>query len=273
MGTRVELHVFGAGDPDALMRARAAIEAVDDALTIHRPSPTTALNERLVAGQGATVRDPVLLAALGEIEGLVALTGGLFDPTADTSLLRGWSTMTLDLTAGRVGASHPTALDFGGFGKGFALDRAARELREAGVVSAFLSAGESSIAVVGRHPLGVRWPVGIPDPLEPDRFLIELELEDEALSVSSTMGVAGRSPTVRPDTGEAIAAPRTAIAVAASGAEAEAMSTALLIADATERDRLTGDAPARRFAFSFADGAATPLIANKDLRQNGRYGI
>lgn len=266
MGTRVELHVFGVGDPDALAHAQAAIEAVDDALTIHRPSPTTALNERLAEGRDAVITDPVLLEALGEIGGLVTLTGGMFDPTADIARSQGWSGVALDLAASRVAASHPLAVDFGGFGKGFALDRAARALRDAGVVSAFLSAGESSIAVVGRHPMGVRWPVGIPDPLAPDRFLIELELEDEALSVSSTMGVAGRSPTVRPDTGQAMTAPRTAIAVARSGAEAEAMSTALLIASEAERERLTSDAPDRRFVFCFADGAATPLIANEDSR-------
>lgn len=257
MGTRVELHMFGAGDADALLRARAAIEAVDDALTIHRPSPATAMNERLAAGHDAAIDDPVLLAALGEVDDLVVLTGTLFDPTADVSTARGWASVTLEKAAARIGAAHPLGLDFGGFGKGFALDRAVRALRDAGVVSAFLSAGESSIAVIGRHPLGVRWPIGIPDPVTPDRFLVELELEDQALSISSTMGAPGRSPTVRPTTGEAVSAPRTAVAVERSGARAEAMSTALLIADDAERTRLIGDARDRRFAFCFARGDAS----------------
>lgn len=278
MGTRVELHVFGAGDAAALAHARAAIEAVDDALTIHRPSPATAMNERLAAGLDAAIDDPVLLAALREVDDLVTLTGGLFDPTADVSMpTRGWQAVIFDSAAARIGAAHPLALDFGGFGKGVALDRAVRAMRDAGVVSAFLSAGESSIAVVGRYPLGVRWPVGIPDPTAPGRFLIELELEDQALSISSTVGAfadaPGRSPTVRPETGEAVAAPRTTVAVERSGARAEAMSTALLIADGPERERLIGEARDRRFAFCFADGDASRLSDNEDLLAHGRHGI
>jgi FAD:protein FMN transferase len=273
MGTRVELHVFGAGDADALIRARAAIEAVDDALTIHRPSPATALNERLAAGQDAAIDDAVLLDALCEVDELVALTGGLFDPAADVATTGGWAAVTLDEASARIGTTHPLALDFGGFGKGFALDRAVRALHDAGVVSAFLSAGESSIAVIGRHPLGVRWPVGIPDPVTPDRFLVELELQDEALSISSTVGAfvdaPGRSPTVRPDTGTAVAAPRTAVAVERSGVRAEAMSTALLIADDVEREPLIGDARDRRFVF----GHTISSTDKKDSRRNGRHGI
>jgi thiamine biosynthesis lipoprotein ApbE len=275
MGTRVELHLFGAGEPDALARARAEIEAVDDALTIHRPSPATAMNERLAAGREAAINDAMLLAALGEVEDLVALTGGLFDPTADVSRRTGgWPTVTFDRVAARVGAGHPLALDFGGFGKGYALDRAARSLRGSGAVSAFLSAGESSIAVVGRHPLGGRWPVGIPDPVAPDNYLVELELEDEALSISSTVGpfahAPGRGPTVRPATGEAIVARRSAVAVDGSGARAEALSTALLIADDGERERLVGGARDRRFVFYFTDGHATALIGKEDSSAHGR---
>lgn len=273
MGTRVELHLFGAGESDALSRARAAIEAVDDALTIQRPSPATVMNERLLAGLEAAIDDAVLLAALGEVEDLVALTGGLFDPTADTaSRAGGWGTMLLDRAAATIGAAYPTALDFGGFGKGYALDRAAWALRQGGVVSAFLSAGESSIAVVGRHPLGGRWPVGIPHPTVPDRYLVELALEDEALSISSTVGAhadaPGRSPTVRPATGEAVAAPRTAVAVDCSGARAEALSTALLIADAAERDWLIGGARDRRFSFCLAHTRATALTNNEESFAN-----
>ncbi len=273
MGTRVELHLFGAGEADALARARAAIEAVDDALTIHRPSPATAMNGRLAAGLEAAIDDPVLLAALGEVGELVASTGGLFDPTADAAMRSGgWEAVTFDSATATIGAARPTALDFGGFGKGYALDRAARALREGGALSAFLSAGESSITVVGRHPLGGLWPVGVPDPTAPGRYLVELALEDEAVSISSTVGAdaPGRSPTVRPATGEAVAAPRTAVAVDGSGARAEALSTALLIAGGAERARLIGGARDRRFSFCLAGGHATALTNNEDLALHER---
>ncbi|TGX52258.1 FAD:protein FMN transferase [Sphingomonas gei] len=254
MGTRVELHLFGTGDADALLWARRAIEAVDDALTIHRPSATTALNARLLAGLPAFVDDRVLLDALIEIDAVHALTRGLFDPVAD--VLRpgaGWGAVRFDPHNARIEASQPLALDFGGFGKGFALDRAGDALRRAGVTSAFLCAGESSIAVVGEHPLGGGWPVAIPHPLEPGRFLVELELRDEALSISSTVGGGGdapdRAPMIRPSDCALVTAARTAIAVDHRGALAEAVSTALIVA----ADTHLLDAPgARRFLFSHA---------------------
>jgi len=265
MGTRVELHLFGAGDDDALWSARRAIEAVDDALTIHRPSPATALNAELMAGRSAAIDDPVLFDALVEIEAVHALTLGLFDPAVGESA-SGWRATAFDRERARIEASHPVALDFGGFGKGFALDRAGDALRRAGVASAFLSAGESSVAVLGRHPLGGAWPVAVPHPFEAGQMLVELELEDAALSISATVGAGadapGRAAMVCPIDGAIVLAPRTAVAVDRSGARAEAMSTALIVAPDTLARRLLDAPGACRFLFTYPDDArCTPAHA------------
>lgn len=255
MGTRIELHRFGTGDRDALAEARRAIERVDDALTIHRPSPTVALNEALLAGRSAAIDDADLFDALVEIADIHALTFGLFDPVADARLGSvGWGDLSFDRANARVTATKPLALDFGGFGKGFALDRAGVVLRGAGVVSALLSAGESSIAVIGSHPLGGGWPFAIPDPAVPGRTLVEVELTDEALSISSTVGAVGpeRAAMLRPGAG-VVAAPRCAIAIDASGAHAEAFSTALIVADQERANRLATD---RRMVFDLSLRAA-----------------
>ena len=256
MGTRVELHPFGALEDGAMIAARRAIEAVDDALTIHRPSATTALNECLMAGRDAAVDDRVLFDALVEIEAAYAATHGLFDPAVDARPgAAGWHAISFDRDNARIRASQPVALDFGGFGKGFALDRACQVLRNAGVVSALLSAGESSIAVIGEHPLGGGWPFSIPHPLEPERVLVEVELTDAALSVSSTVGAGthapDRAPMIRPTDGAIVTGRRTAIAVERSGARAEAMSTAWLVADAPQAARLLEEKRPRRFLFDF----------------------
>ena len=165
--------------------------------------------------------------------------------------------MSIDPGSGRIEAARPVAFDFGGFGKGFALDRAAAAMRAAGVTSAFLSAGESSVAVIGDHPLGGAWPIAIPHPLDPESWLVELSLRDEALSVSSTVGAGagapGRSPMIRPSDNMFITAAATTLAVDASGAAAEAMSTALLVADVDAIQRMIEAAPTRRFAFAFDD--------------------
>jgi thiamine biosynthesis lipoprotein ApbE len=263
MGTRIELHVFGAGSADALHAARWAIEGVDDALTIHRPSPTTVLNDELLAGRGIAIDDPVLIEALIAIDAAHALTEGLFDPAADRRFAgAGWGDLVFDRSTARIAATRPLALalDFGGFGKGFALDRACAALRDAGVVCACLSAGESSIAVIGEHPLGGGWPFAIPDPSRTDAVLVEVELVDEALSISTTVGAGTQAPEraamIRPTDGGIVTAARCTVAIDRSGGVAEAMSTALLVADAPRARRLVEAAPARRFLYDLSKAAA-----------------
>ena len=264
MGTRIELHVFGAGSADALVAARWAIECVDDALTIHRPSSTTTVNDELLAGRSAAIDDPVLIEALIAIQDVHALTDGLFDPAADRRFGgAGWGDVVFDRVAARISALKPLALDFGGFGKGFALDRACAVLREAGVVSACLSAGESSIAVVGEHPLGGGWPFSIPHPSLKGAVLVELELIDEALSISTTVGNGTQAPEraamIRPSDGAIVTAARCAVAVDRSGGRAEALSTALLVADDDRARRLLDGGPTRRFLYDLSQEAASTV--------------
>jgi thiamine biosynthesis lipoprotein len=266
MGTRVELHLFGTVTRAAIDATRRAIEAVDDALTIHRPSATTALNDCLMAGRSCHVDDPLLLDALIEIEAAYGLTHGLFDPAADAARPGArWGAVRFDRGAARIEASQPVAFDFGGFGKGFALDRACDALRGAGVTSAFLCAGESSIAVIGEHPLGGGWPVAIPHPLEAERVLVELELRDEALSISSTVGAGasapGRAPMIRPIDGSRVTAARTTVAVDYRGSRAEVMSTALLVADEVQAGCFPDGGRSRRFLFDFSLERAMPTHA------------
>jgi thiamine biosynthesis lipoprotein len=256
MGTRVEMHRFGAGDDDGLSRARAAIVAVDDALTIHRPSAATAMNDALLAGQPAAIDDPILFEALAQIDAAHALTCGLFDPVADVRHTAGWPQLRFDKAAARITCDAPVALDFGGMGKGLALDRAVAALRSAGVDCALLSAGDSSIAVVGAHPLGGAWPFAIPDPRHAGATLVDVELLDEALSVSATIGAGAAAPEraamIRPGAG-AIATPRCAVAVDRSASHAEMLSTALIVADGDARRRLAD--PRRRMLFDLAPDA------------------
>lgn len=261
MGTRIELHLFGSNDREVLRLARCAIEAVDDALTIHRPSPMTALNECLLSGRPYRIEAALLRDALIEIDAAYASAEGLFDPAADpASPGVGWHMVSMDPGRCLIEASQPLALDLGGFGKGFALDRACTILRAGGVTSAFLCAGESSIAVIGEHPLGGAWPVAIPHPIRVGRFLAEFELRDEALSISSTVGAGANAPEraamFRPTDAAVITSPRTAAVIDRTGAGAELMSTALLVADEDQARRLLSCGHARRFLFHFDRQAA-----------------
>ncbi len=257
MGTRVELHLFGDVPAGALEEARRAVEAVDDALTIHRPSAATALNAALLAKQAATIDDDILFDALVAAEDAHAATFGLFDVAADLRSGASWTAVRFDRAARTIAAARTLALDFGGIGKGLALDRASAALRTVGVASALLTAGESSIAVVGDYPLGGAWPFSIPHPLVDDGTLAAIELDDagsrRAVSISATVGIGTTAPErmalIDPRRGIAVTAPRCTVVVAATGAAAETMSTALMVAGTAQAARLMLDHAGPCFRF------------------------
>lgn len=137
------------------------------------------------------------------------------------------------------------SLDLGGFGKGYALERLADGLRTAGVERAFLSFGESSVTVLGSHPHGPAWPVGVSNIFPPHEPVHTFPLRDASLSTSGTApfnAVGGPRVTKRilgqiihPLSGRPIEGYRTLSVASPSGIEAEVLSTALLITP--ERDR------------------------------------
>jgi thiamine biosynthesis lipoprotein ApbE len=75
------------------------------------------------------------------------------------------------------------SLDFGGVGKGLALDKASIILDDFGVQNAFISFGGSSILTKGHHPHGEYWPFSFKETEIEDQVWA---LNDDAVSVSST---------------------------------------------------------------------------------------
>ena len=74
-------------------------------------------------------------------------------------------------------------LDFGGFGKEYAVDRAARVMRDLGVASAMVNlAGD--LAILGPQPGGAPWRVGIKHPRRDDKLLATLPVDSGALATS-----------------------------------------------------------------------------------------
>lgn len=138
-------------------------------------------------------------------------------------------------------------LDFGAFGKGYALDRAAAEVRRYGVTDALLDAGTSSVLALGDNA-GRPWTVGLRNPLPklPDRReswpeeLQQLTLSNVALSCSATYSEHSPLPIphsplpptasdlIDPHTGRPIGDSAGCAVVAATAAEAEILSTALV---------------------------------------------
>ena len=136
------------------------------------------------------------------------------------------------------------SIDLGGFGKGFALERLANILRAQRVESAFLSFGESSITVLGSHPHGSNWPIGISNIFEPLQTVHTFHLQDASLSSSGTtpynrMGRARLvGQIINPHTGCPIEGYRTLSVASHSAIEAEVLSTALLVTREEDRAAL-----------------------------------
>jgi thiamine biosynthesis lipoprotein len=117
-----------------------------------------------VLGKGAIPSDDEIRCALG---------------------LVGSDKVKLDASRGSLSFAHQgVALDFGGVGKGLALDLAADVLKRRGLTSAILSAGSSSMVAFGAPPGESGWSVRIRDPRGRGESMEEVVLHDDSLSTS-----------------------------------------------------------------------------------------
>jgi len=227
MGTLCEIDAPGA--PDALVGAAfAEIERWDRILSLYKEeSEASALNR--AAGTGPRKVSPDLYAAVETALRLARETGGAFDPTILPVLrggpaklpLVGWSKVRLDPAARTVELPEAgMGLDFGGVGKGWALDRAAAVFKEAGATRVRFNFGGQILAVGA--PEGTEgWPASVPGRARP------LLVKDASVSAS---GDTERPGHIRsPFDGLPVRRPGAAVAVLPSAAEADAWSTALFV--------------------------------------------
>ena len=267
-GTRVDVIV--AGQPEA--EARAATGAVlREFDRLHRsyhawrPSELSTLNAALAAGKSAEVSEE-LAAWLREAQALSAAGDGLFDPgigrlialwgfqndeypaqLPDPAALAAWRATPagiadLRLDGRRVSSRSPqVAIDFGGYLKGVALDRAAAILRAHGVGNALINIG-GNVMALGRKN-GEPWRVGIQHPRQPGA-LATLELADgEAVGTSGDyqryfeVGGQRYSHLIDPRSGEPAQHTRALTVLIPGGAQAgmrsDALSKPLFIAGAS----------------------------------------
>lgn len=75
-------------------------------------------------------------------------------------------------------------INFGGVGKGYALDRGAQNIGAHGINNALLSAGYSSILALGDGPNRTGWLVGLRDPVSKGRRLGTVRLHSCAMATS-----------------------------------------------------------------------------------------
>lgn len=156
-------------------------------------------------------------------------TGGLFDITKG-----GMEEVSLDNDDRISLRGHE--LDFGGVAKGFILKEIKDKLLEQGVDTAFVDFGGSSIMGLGHHPFGDCWKVGVKDPFG-GAILGEIELKNQSMSTSGNTPVYD-GHVVNPKTGEAVVGQRVVTVVSDNPLDAEVLSTAALIANKEELEKI-----------------------------------
>ncbi|WP_422999606.1 FAD:protein FMN transferase [Undibacterium sp. JH2W] len=155
------------------------------------------------AGGGAVTCDEETVALLDYAQALHEASEGLFDITAGI-LRQAWDFKSQRMPAAdelqalcqRIGWHKveragnrlrlPLAgmeIDFGGFGKEYAADRAASVLEVAGVTHGYVNLG-GDIRVLGPKPDGQAWIMGIQDPRQPDKIAASIPLTSGALATS-----------------------------------------------------------------------------------------
>jgi len=240
----------------AVEAAFAAIATVDARMSIHRGDSDLSRVNR-AAGREAVPVDASLLDVIDRARAVVTRSGGVYDPTVvplmnlfgfyrtadrypdDAAIARamdavGWRHVVADRAAGTLGLARAGAgLDLGSIGKGWALDRAVDALRAAGVTSGLVDVG-GNVYGLGAPQGASGWTVGVLHPVtrNVDRTFV---LRDASVATSANneqfrvldhvrVGHLFDARRGRPADGRL-----SASVIAATGVEADAMSTAAFL--------------------------------------------
>jgi FAD:protein FMN transferase len=175
LGTFIAIEATGSSASAAV----AAIEAAFAAITgVHRRMHPQAPDSDLARINNSPLDTPVTVHSsicdlLNLARRLHTLTDGVFDPCLPT---RSGRLQDIEVSNDRVLCHAPVALDFGGFAKGHAVDRAIEVLRSHGCIDGLVNAG-GDLRVFGprTEPTFLRGPAG---------ELTNVMLSDAALAVS-----------------------------------------------------------------------------------------
>jgi thiamine biosynthesis lipoprotein len=228
MATWFEVLLVGVDEEHLMAVGEAALDEVDRIerlLSRFDPaSETSRINRE--AGSRPVLVDREMFAILRDCRDWSEKTGGYFDLCADSVP----GAIELDEESRTVRLVDPSArLDFGGFGKGYALDAAWRILDEFGVDSALLHGGTSSILARGCPEDAPAWRVGLRDPFDAEREVMRIPLMDRCLSSSAALAPGSTvSDIFDPIYSGPLRRQAACSEVAPTAREAEVLSTALV---------------------------------------------
>ncbi len=134
--------------------------------------------------------------------------------------------------------------DLGAIGKGIAIDSIRLVMEKQGVKNGIISFGESSILALGSHPNGEKWPLGIRNPFEPEKYFHVFMTQNATVTTSGTMISSDdgytikRNHIVSPATGYPVETDKIISILSESATLGEFLSTTLLILPENDRNLL-----------------------------------
>ncbi len=194
---------------DAASSALDLVHELEQQLSVYRPDSVLSELNRQAFREPVTV-DAELFELLVRGKWLSDITEGAFDPAAGAvvNLWRRCRQESRIPTAAEIDAAlacggirqvefDPSKLtvaflreeiefNLGAIGKGYAVDRVAEAMLARGVDNWLVHGGRSSIRAHGTHAEHDGWPVGLRNPLLPDKPFATLLLRDAALGTSGT---------------------------------------------------------------------------------------
>jgi thiamine biosynthesis lipoprotein len=308
MATRFEI-VLPGDNPVALRAAGEEaldeIERLEAQLSLYRSTSEVAHLNALAASRFVRV-EPGLFRLISQAKRLSEQTSGLFDITI-APLMRCWGLMggegrvptpaeleearsavgmhlvELDPTTFAIRFVQPgVMLDFGAIGKGYAIERAAQLLQEAGITSALIHGGTSTVYGLGLGPDDAPWKVAIEYPsTAPDaaqEIMAVVPLHNEALSVSAVWGkfftVEGKTygHVMDPRAGAPVSKGLLAAVIHPSATESDALSTALLAGGASVHELIARLQPGMRTLLVEQAAPSEPRMyfqCGIDIRKRG----
>lgn len=235
----------------AMAAAFVELGQVDELLSLYRPtSQVSQLNRRGALSDP----HPFLLEVLRKAQVVSEKSGGAFDVTVqplwelyaaakkqgklpDDQAVQAarqkvdWR--QIEISPQRIALGRPgMAITLNAIAQGYAADRVLTVLRRHGIAQALVNTGE--IGTLGRRVDGTRWTVGIQHPRRPDAYVALAGLDGQCLSTSGDYATSFSDDRLYnhifdPATGRSPERFSSVTVVAPSGADADALSTALFV--------------------------------------------
>jgi thiamine biosynthesis lipoprotein len=205
MASPCELRLYALSQELADRAAESAIAEVrriEQKYSRYREDSALSVINRAAGGTAVAI-DSETFGLLSYADSAFQQSGGLFDITSGV-LRRAWDFKSgslpaeadlqallnivgwnkVELTNSQVRLSQPDMeLDFGGFGKEYAADTAARICLDVGIQHGLVDLG-GDIRVIGPHPDGSAWRLGIRDPSNLERAKLMVPLKSGGLASS-----------------------------------------------------------------------------------------